>query len=148
MFPRIGVMINSLGGNEETVKAFKASIGKEIEDLILGEKELQLHFTDDSSLSIFDGGQSCCESRYMRTDDILTDHTGGILQNIVLKDAHNVGDDEYGGHEVQFLEIQTSKGILTISNHNEHNGYYGGFAIVLRYNDPAQKGEHDGEGTE
>ena len=40
-------------------------------------------------------------------------------------------EEEYETHEVQFLEIKTSKGIFTMSTHNEHNGYYGGFAIVV-----------------
>jgi hypothetical protein len=32
----------------------------------------------------------------------------------------------------------TSKGALTMASHNEHNGYYGGFAIELRFSDAAQ----------
>lgn len=32
-------------------------------------------------------------------------------------------------HEVQFLHVKTSKGSFAVSNHNEHNGYYGGFNV-------------------
>ena len=38
-------------------------------------------------------------------------------------------------HEVQFLEVKTSKGSFTMSSHNEHNGYYGGFSIEVRPED-------------
>jgi hypothetical protein len=65
----------------------------------------------------------------MRTDDDLKEHIGGKLLRVALKDAPPV---EEGGnvHEVQFLEIETTKGIFTMSNHNQHNGYYGGFYVV------------------
>jgi len=33
---------------------------------------------------------------------------------------------------VQFLTIITDNGTFTVSNHNIHNGYYGGFFIVER----------------
>ena len=39
-------------------------------------------------------------------------------------------DDIGEKHEVQFLEIKTDRGVLTMANHNEHNGWYGGFWIV------------------
>lgn len=34
-----------------------------------------------------------------------------------------------GGAESQFLMIRTSLGVFTVVNYNEHNGYYGGFAL-------------------
>ena len=40
--------------------------------------------------------------------------------------------DEYGDHEVQFLLVNTSIGTFTVASHNEHNGYYGGFDIVIK----------------
>lgn len=39
-------------------------------------------------------------------------------------------------HEVQFLVVHTDKGDLTMSSHNEHNGYYGGFSIEARVSKP------------
>lgn len=125
----LGVMINMLGGNEESVKAFKAAVGKTIQALTLGEDEaLHFTFTDGSQMKLFDDGQSCCESRYMRTDDELKDYIGAQLTGAEIKEAPSIpcdGDE----HEVQFLEVQTSKGVFTMSSHNEHNGYYGGFSI-------------------
>lgn len=125
----IGVMIQSLGGNEETVNAVKSSLGKVIEKVSLTNNKLIFKFTDDTELKIFDNGQSCCESRYMRTDDDLTDYNGSTLLDFELKRAPNIVD-EYGDHEVQFLDVRTSKGVFQMANHNEHNGYYGGFWIV------------------
>lgn len=124
-------MIERLGGNQESVEAFKAGVGKTIADVTLDNESLTLRFTDGSGICFYDNGQSCCESRYMRTDDNLKDFIGATFDNAAIKDAPSI-PHEYGDHEVQFLEIQTSKGHLTMSSHNEHNGYYGGFSIVVR----------------
>jgi len=128
----MGVMLGFLGGNEESVKALKSCFGKKITTLTLGSDDA-LHFTfsDGSKVAAFDDGQSCCESRYMRTDDNLEDFIGATFVAAELKDAPNM-EDEYGDHEVQFLEIMTSNGALTMASHNEHNGYYGGFNIKFR----------------
>jgi hypothetical protein len=124
----IGVMLGYLGGNEETVNAIKSSIGKTIEKVELIENRLEFTL-NDSVLSLWDDGQSCCEYRYMVTDDNLKEFEGAILKGFEIKEAPSV-EDEYGEHEVQFLEVTTNKGSFVMSNHNEHNGYYGGFWIV------------------
>ena len=141
----ISVMLNMLGGNKETVEAYHKSIGKTIKHIELGlandqvsqfdddgKDVLKVRFDDDSMLVIFDDGQSCCENRYMRTDDKFEDFIGATLLKIELKEAPSI-EEEYDEHEVQFLELMTSNGALTFASHNEHNGYYGGFAIVLRF---------------
>lgn len=127
----LGVMIQSLGGNKETVNAVKSALGKVIEKVSLDDNELVFNFTDGTGLKMFDDGQSCCEYRYMRTDDDLSDYQGSTLLDFELKDAPNM-EDEYGDHEVQFLDVKTSNGVFQMANHNEHNGYYGGFWIVAR----------------
>lgn len=88
-------------------------------------------FTDGTGLKMFDDGQSCCESRYMVTSDDLTEYENTTLLDFELKDAPDI-ENEFDCHEVQFLDVKTSKGIFQIANHNEHNGYYGGFWIVAR----------------
>jgi len=130
-FPGIGVMIQSLGGNEETVKAVKASLGKKISAIKLENDCLSLTFKDNTVLTLRDSGQSCCEHRYMSTDDNFEDYVGGKLTDLELRDAPNI-QAEYDEHEVQFLVVKTSKGQFTMANHNEHNGYYGGFYIEAR----------------
>ena len=130
----IGVMLCMMGGNEETLNAIKESVGKRIEKVWLDEENDKLRFNleDGTQLVMWDGGQSCCEHRYMRTDDDLNEYCGAILEDFELKDAPDV-EDEWGEvHEVQFLDVKTNKGIFQMANHNEHNGYYGGFWIEAR----------------
>lgn len=126
----LGVMMQSLGGNEKTVNAVKSALGKVIKRVVLHDDEvLVFEFTDGTGLRMFDDGQSCCEQRYMSTDDDLSDFKGTTLLDFELKVAPNVYD-EYGEHEVQFLDVKTSNGVFQMANHNEHNGFYGGFWIA------------------
>ena len=127
----LGVMIQSLGGNEETVNAVKSALGKTIETVKLEDNELLFKFTDGTALKMFDDGQSCCENRYMATSDDLAEYSNTTLLDFELKTAPNM-EDGYGDHEVQFLDVKTSNGVFQMANHNEHNGYYGGFWIVAR----------------
>jgi len=126
----LGVMIKMIGGNANSVDAFTKAVGKTISELELGDDDA-LHFTfsDGYKMRLADEGQSCCESRYMQTDDDLSYFIGATLVSAEVKDAP---DADYGTgdvHEVQFLEVLTSKGSFVMSSHNEHNGYYGGFAV-------------------
>jgi hypothetical protein len=113
-------------------KVLEQFIGEVIKNVWLDEdlNELFLEFDNGNKLELSDQGQSCCETRYMRTDDNLNDYIGAKFLGLEVKDAPEVEDD-YGTHEVQFLEIQTSKGVFTMANHNEHNGYYGGFLLCV-----------------
>lgn len=112
---------------------FTAALGKTITALRLDDEmnELRFEFSDGTKLTLFDNGQSCCEHRYMRTDDNLDEYVGAQLMGAEIKDAPCV-DDRYGVHEIQFLEVQTDRGVFTMASHNEHNGYYGGFCLVAR----------------
>jgi hypothetical protein len=132
----LGVMIQSLGGNETTVNAVKTSRGKIIQKVSLDGNELVFKFTDGTGLLMFDDGQSCCETRYMATSDNLEEYAGSTLLDFELKTAPSE-ETEYGDHEIQFLDVKTSKGVFQMANHNEHNGYYGGFYIKaqLKMND-------------
>lgn len=131
----MGVMINILSGNESTVKAFEAAKGKTIKEARLDTEAnaLRIQFEDDWGIKVFDDGQSCCENRYMRTDDDLTAFVGAQLLDVQVKDAPplRAGEECEDYHDVQFLEVHTSKGVFTMSNHNEHNGYYGGFSVKI-----------------
>jgi hypothetical protein len=66
----------------------------------------------------------------MTTDDDLQSLIGGKLVRVEAKAAPD-REDEYGEHEQVFVEVGTDKGLITIVNHNEHNGYYGGFGLEL-----------------
>lgn len=127
----LGVMISMLRGNEDSVAAYTGSIGKIIKNVSLGQDDaLHFIFDDGTKIKFEDDGQSCCESRYMRTDDYLETFVGAKFIGAEIKEAPSIKDNEYGGcHDVQFLEIQTDRGVFTMASHNEHNGYYGGFSI-------------------
>jgi hypothetical protein len=130
----IGVMLNLMSSNKETVEAITSSISKHIKHIELKEDKLKLTFEDGSQLTMWDDGQSCCEVRHMVTADRLEDFFESVLLGVEVKDAPNVNDTDGGyEHEVQFLDIKTSKGVIQMANHNEHNGYYGGFSIKASY---------------
>jgi hypothetical protein len=104
-------------------------VGKVIDSVNLNGDELHFVFADGTKMKLWDDGQSCCESRYMMTDDDLSIYSGTVLVSIEVRDAPDM-EDEYGNmHEVQFLEVMTNNGCFTMATHNEHNGYYGGFSV-------------------
>lgn len=129
----MGVMINMLGGNEETVDAFRKGVGQTIKDLSLENEELRFSFENGYEMKMLDDGQSCCESRYMRTEDDLKDFIGAKLLGARIEDAAPPPEEnDYDVHEIQMLVVETDKGNFMMSSHNVHNGYYGGFSIVVR----------------
>lgn len=131
----LGVMIKRLFG-DSGARHIIASQGKTIASLKLDDttdpEELQLTFTDDTGIAIYDGGQTCCETRYMTTDDDLAYFVGSTFLGARV-DSADTKKDEYGNpHEQAFLVISTSLGVFTIATHNVHNGCYGGFAITAK----------------
>jgi hypothetical protein len=128
----MGAMIRMLGGNSESVEAWRKVIGKPIASIALGDDDvLRIATNDGTKIAVSDHAQSCCESRYMRTDDDLSQFVGATLVNGEIRPAPEVED---GGetHEVEFLVLVTDRGNITFSSHNEHNGYYGGFSVEAR----------------
>ncbi len=125
-----GVMVGMLSGNDESAKTYQKAVGKVISAARLEGDVLHLEFTDGLKIRIADEGQSCCEHRYMTTDDDLSQFVGAELVSMELRDAPPVVA-KYDEHEVQFLVVKTTRGYFTMSTHNEHNGYYGGFWIQL-----------------
>jgi hypothetical protein len=63
----IGTMLHMLsGGSEHSSTEY---VGKVITEISLTEDTLNISFSDGKKIRVWDDGQSCCESRYMRTDD-------------------------------------------------------------------------------
>lgn len=131
-----------------TALTVKQCIGKTITALEMGDSghdDLVITFGDNTKLHIWDDEQRCCENRYTRTDDNISDYVGGLLLDIELRDApgqiiepvETDPDDleaepvdlGHSVHDVQFLAVKTTKGEFVLSNHNDHNGYYEGFNI-------------------
>lgn len=102
---------------------------KIIRSLSIEDNELIIKFKKENKIILHDAGQSCCETRYMTCDDNLDYYVGAEYYDWEVRDAPNIQDD-CEVHNVQFLIINTSRGSFTVANHNEHNGYYGGFNIV------------------
>lgn len=124
----IGVNIAKIFGKVSDAPA--AHAGKKIKSVALTDDRVAVSFESGGSLIFYDDGQSCCESRYIRTDDNLEDFAGAEFRGAEIRSADDM-PDEWGTHEVQFLVLLTDKGNITFSAHNEHNGYYGGFAITV-----------------
>lgn len=130
----LGVLINNLfGSNESTVNAIKESLNKKITDLKLDKEKNKFVITFEGGdvLTLRDDGQSCCESRYMTCDDDLPYFIGAKFLSIDEKDGGEF-EHEYDTHEIRFIEIKTDKGSFQLVNHNEHNGYYGGFYLTAK----------------
>lgn len=111
--------------------------GKTLSRVALVNDVLELVFDSGETVTIKDY-PSCCEMRYMRTDDALHEYAGAVFLGAdispvgevfrqELEDSFESLDD--GRHEVEFFRIATSKGDICFACHNEHNGYYGGFNL-------------------
>jgi len=137
------VILNELFGDSQHNRyMFAKAKDKVISNVALVDNVIEITFEDNSKLRIYDNGQSCCESRYITTDDTLGEFVGARLLNIETKEAPTpVNDNSYDRHDVEFLELVSDKRPLTFTTHVEHNGYYGGFSIVLQYIDGTKKEE-------
>lgn len=65
------------------------------------------------------------------TDDELNDFVGAKFIKAEIVDGPDLETGD-SCHEQQFLLIDTSLGTFTMVTHNEHNGYYGGFALTIQ----------------
>lgn len=156
--PGLGVMIAQLSGaGDDSAKAMQQAVGKRVEKIELnkaanlpGDASEALAITlENGILRLWDGGQSCCEHRYMDTDDDLPAFAKGMLIDIEVADGPMLQEDEYGDcHEQAFLKVTTGAGTFTVVTHNEHNGYYGGFAINASFEAIAKPPEPEPEDPE
>lgn len=126
----IGAMLHVLSGgsSEDPVKY----VGRKIVAASIDDENLRLTFEDGVKIRIFDNGQSCCEHRYLTCDDDVQTLVGGALRAIESKPGPEEEGEHGDVHEQVFLEVSTDKGFITVANHNEHNGYYGGFVLSIR----------------
>lgn len=130
----IGAMLQILGGNESSYKAYHESLNKKITAIKLdpelngGDGALVISFKDGTNLMLCDKARSCCESRWMSTDDDLTHYVGGTLKDIGIK-AGPETDADGEPTESMFMHVKTTKGTFVVNTYNSHNGYYGGIYI-------------------
>ncbi len=127
--------------NPEEIALYENIIGKAITKVENDVESVSLWF-NDIGIKLRDNGQSCCEHRFMSTDDNPQSMVGQELREIEIADGPNLNDESYSllkgkdtasdePHDTQFLKIKTDQQTITFVNHNEHNGYYGGFSIQV-----------------
>jgi hypothetical protein len=128
-------MIDVCNLEGKSLDAFMKVVGKKIMGIKLEDDMLYISFGSQGTLKVSDEGQSCCEHRYMTTDDKLDEYVGGNLLNIEIKPVPIPIKDSGDGddHDIEFLEFTTTKGAFVLTTHNEHNGYYGGFYVCAKY---------------
>lgn len=113
---------------------YEHHIGKKITTAILSEDTLIISFQDGTAIALRDDGQDCCEERYMTTDDDIASLVGHNLLKIEEKKIEEspIHEPHQGYvHEICFIEVATDNGFVTINTHNQHNGYYGGFILLI-----------------
>lgn len=117
--------------DDETIKAHEAAKGKIVQSIALVKNELTIRFTDGTGIVVWDDKQLCCERRYMTTGDDLDDFVNEEFRGFELREVTPLEYDS-SVHEIQFLLGMTSFGVFTLETHNQHNGYYSGFNVVIR----------------
>lgn len=80
------------------------------------------------TLVVKDGLSLCCEYRHMTCDDDLSHFSGAALVSVEIREVLD-NSNSCSVDDQCFLIVNTSLGSLTVVNHNEHNGYYGGFGL-------------------
>jgi len=134
----LGALIDMMGGYREEAILIKHYIDEKhrLTGLHLDDYEhLRLDFDNGQTLSFWDNGQSCCESRWMSTDDDLEHFVRARLVGVEIlcaPDEHRCPNEYSDVYEAQFLAVRTTKGVITCVNHLDHNGYYGGFSLRVR----------------
>jgi hypothetical protein len=140
----LGAMIRLMPA-VRSVEAWSRAKGKVIKDLKLdpegnhGDGALVFTFEDGTRVALIDAGRSCCEERYLHTDDDLSAFIGSKLLGATSTEVEET-DPVHGDavHESSFTSVQTSEGIFTVVTHNEHNGYYGGIVIMALELEPIE----------
>lgn len=107
--------------------------GKKIIALVLDRREPEAFViaTSDATVQIYDAGQDCCEKRSMTCDDDLASFVGATFLDCIVEDGPE-SESEDQPHETKFVRISTDRGVIVLTAHNEHNGYYGGFQMKAR----------------
>jgi len=105
--------------------------GQKITAAEINYERLRLDLSSGKTIELWDDRQLCCEHRHMTTDDDVQSLVGHTLARIEAKRGPAISDDFGGCHEQVFVEVGTDRGFITIVNHNEHHGYYGGINLTI-----------------
>ena len=119
---------------EDTQEVLNSIVGKIIKEITLDKEAnyengaIVVVTTEGDKFLMYDDGQSCRETRHITTDDDLAYFSGATWFDIEVVEMPDI---EVGAHELAFLKITTSLGVMTFETHVEHDGYYGGFEIAI-----------------
>jgi hypothetical protein len=114
------------------LKGCEELFNKEIQLVHCDDHSLTFNFKDGTKYEFADHAENCCEKRYIHTDDCLNYFKDSKFVNAEVQDGPTTGDvNNYEVNDSQYLIITTTKGQFTIVNHNDHNGYYSGFDLVV-----------------
>jgi predicted phage gp36 major capsid-like protein len=119
-------------GQKDAAEIIERCIGKKIIEVKFSDDTIFLTFADMKTLWIWDGGQSCCERRFMRTDDNIQELVGLDFEGLELSTVARCSFESLDEREIQFLKVKAGWVEVVFSSHNEHNGYYGGFSICVK----------------
>lgn len=132
----VGVLLCEMASHEAAREPLRT--GLRIASLGITDDALTVRFEDGTGYQFEDMGQSCCEHRYMRSDDKPEEFVGATFMGAEIADAPDAPGQYGDEHEVQFLRVLTDRGPFVASSHNEHNGFYGGFAVRAKALEPEQ----------
>lgn len=102
----------------------------EIVSAELDENKLTLYFRDGDPVSVSDKRNAVSERRFITCDDDLRSFVGSRLLSISIKYGPTFAMSK-GDSETAFVEVLTTSGAITLTTHNEHNGFYGGFDLCI-----------------
>lgn len=126
---------------ENLAVSYAAMLGRPIKNAVVDNSDdgcLRIKFEGGGTLEVRDDGRSCCESRYMSTDDDLSSFVGAKVVSLEAVEGPDIPceGESYGEvHETMFVKLETTMGTITLVTHNEHNGYYGGFDVETEWED-------------
>jgi hypothetical protein len=133
-------------GNGNTIVSITIDTDKREDGVVI------IRFIDGAQLELWDNARSCCESRWLHSDDDLPYFTNCTLVSVSVEGGDSEEDSDNGGNvkESEFIKIQTSLGMITVVAYNSHNGYYGGISINSEFTsapeptlDPADDDDED-----
>lgn len=122
-----------VGGRYLKDENISPCVGLVIEEMTFFNSTMYIVFATQK-LSITNDDPNCCANKYLVCDDDLEFAKGATFTGIVRKTALDQCNDDGGVHEISFADIVTSKGVVQLAAHNEHNGYYGGIDFSFALN--------------
>lgn len=85
--------------------------------------------TDEKTIRL-ESVPQCCANHWFDSNENLSDYIGAEYYGWEIAGETQLNsEDDFGSHEVCFLNIKTSKGVCDFQAHNQNNGYYCGFSI-------------------